>query len=249
MKKLFCSFALVSALVSLSFAQSIHAAGPNPAPLQPAAPPYCHPCLFYGGDLDPAGPDPNGLEDDQVLSFVGVNTVYIPFTVPAGHQWTVGGLFVNVLSTADVVDPAKATYSISTGLSRGNAGAVIATATASATYSPTGRSWSRYTEYTLLVDTHPTVLQSGTYWLSVVPRCTNPNDSICHSAHYYASDVEDDPPLNHFGPFEPGNDSFLNSTVNGDYYVQTWGNNGACDGVGCNRFSGGVIGTAQRAGD
>lgn len=245
-RKILCSLLLLSALVSLSLAQSLRTAGPNPAPLAPTVPPYCHPCLFYGGDFDPAGSNPNGLDSDQVLSTGGSYTLYIPFVVPAGQQWTVGGLFVNVLSTANVVDPAKATYSISTGVSRGNAGTTIATATGPTTYAPTGRSWNGYTEYTLTVTTHPTILQPGTYWLSVVARCTNPPDQVCHTARYYVSDVEDDPPSNRVG-FEPGNDSFLSSTVLNDYYSQTWGTNGVCSGFGCNRFSAGVIGKAQKS--
>ncbi len=249
MKRLLRPFFLLSALASLSFAQSLRAAGPAPAPLAPTVPAYCHPCLFYGGDLDPTSPLADGLESDQVLSTAGVSAVYVPFIIPSGQEWTVGGLFVNLLSIADVVDPAKATYSISTGVSKGNAGTVIATATGPTTYTPTGRSYNGYTEYTLLVQTHPTVLQAGTYWLSVVARCTNPKDQTCQTARYYVSDVEDSPPPNHVGPFEPANDSFDTSAVTGDFYVPTWGNNGACAGLGCNRFSAGVIGKAQKTGD
>lgn len=250
MKKPLCFVTfLISLVASLSSAQSIRDAGPNSAPLRPTPPAYCHPCLFYGGDFDPSGPQPDGVESDQVLSFVGISTTYVPFTIPPGEQWTIGGLFVNLLSTAAVVDPLKATYAISSGISVGNAGTTVAAATGPVTFNATGRGWNGYTEYTLLVSTHPTVLQPGTYWLSVVARCTNPNDPPCHYAHYYVSDVEDDPPVNHLG-IEPGNDSFLNSTVNGDYYVQTWGLHGICgEGEGCNRFSAGVIGTAQKTGD
>jgi len=248
-KTLLCSILLLGATATLSSAQSLRAAGPNPVPLEPTAPPYCHPCLFYGGDLDPANALTNGLENDQVLSTGGTYEVYVPFVVPQGQQWTIGNLFVNLFSRVAVIDPAKATYSISTGVSTGNAGTTIATATGPASLSPTGRSWDNYTEYTLLVQTHPTVLQAGTYWMSVVARCTNPKDASCQTARYYMSDDEDDPPLNHFGPFEPANDSFFSSTVTGAFYGQTWGNNGACGGVGCNRFSAGVIGTAQTTGD
>jgi hypothetical protein len=248
MSKTLCVMVLLAAMASLSSAQSLRAAGPNTAPLQPTAPAYCRPCLYYGGDFDPAGSNPNGLDSDQVLSTGGSYTLYLPFVVPVGQQWTVGGLFINVLSTADLVDPAKATYSISTGVSKGNAGTTIATATGPTTYAPTGRSYNGYTEYTLLVSTHPTVLQPGKYWLSVVARCTNPEDETCQTARYYVSDVEDDPPPNHVG-IEPGNDSFLTATPLDDYYAPTWGDNGVCSGFGCNRFSAGVIGTAQKTGD
>ena len=55
-------------------------------------------------------------------------------------------------------------------------------------------------------------LQAGTYWLSVVPECTNTNDYNCNYATYYETGVEDDPPLHHYGPLEPSDDSFLTAT-------------------------------------
>ena len=246
MTKLWCFLLLLSALCFSASAQSLRDAGPNRVPATAAVPPYCHPCLFYSGDFDPAGSNPNGLDSDQVLSTGGSYTLYIPFIVPVGQQWTVGGLFINVLSTASVVDPStRATYSLSTDVSRGNAGTMIGSSTGPTTYTPTGRNWNGYTEYTLQVSTHPTLLQAGRYWLSVVARCTNPKDQTCQTARYYVSDVEDDPPVNRVG-LEPGNDSFLSSTVLDDYYTQTWGDHGVCSGFGCNRFSAGVIGTAQK---
>lgn len=241
---------LLAAIAPVSSAQSIRAARPNTVPLQPVAPPYCHPCLFYGGDMNPTNPLTNAVEDDQVLQTEPyINTVYVPFVVPDGEQWTIGGLFVNLLSETNVVDPLRATYSILTGVSRGDPGTTIATGTAPVSYTPTGRSWNGYTEYTLAANVHTTVLQSGTYWLSLMARCTNPKDGACQLADYYISDVEDNPPLNHVGPFEPANDSFFSGSAGEDFFVPTWGINGPCNGVGCNRFSAGVIGTAQKTGD
>jgi hypothetical protein len=150
--------------------------------------------------MNPTNPLTNGVEDDQVLQTEPyTNTVYVPFVVPDGEQWTVGGLFVNLLSYTNVVDPLRATYSISTGVSKGDAGTTIAIGTAPVSYAPTGRSYESYTEYTLLANIHTTVLQPGTYWLSLMARCTNPKDTACHLADYYISDVEDNPPLNVWG--------------------------------------------------
>jgi hypothetical protein len=245
-----CSLLFLVATVSVSFSQSIRTAGPNRAPLAPTTPSYCHPCLFYGGDMDPTNPLTNGLGSEQVLQTAPYTTaVFVPFEVPSGEQWTVGSIFVNLLSVANVVDPARAAYSISTGVSRGNGGTTITSGTGPVTYLPTGRSWNGYTEYTLLANIHATVLQPGTYWLSLVARCTNPKDQTCQVAQYYVSDVEDDPPLNHVGPFEPLNDSYFSGANQDAFFVPTWGIRGACDGLGCNRFSAGVIGTAQSAGD
>jgi hypothetical protein len=233
-------------LAPWSVGQDLRSRGVAPLPLEmPTPPPYCSPCLFYGGDFDATNPNANALENDLVLTFDLIpRIISIPFVVPSGRRWTVGGLFVNEISLQNFIDPAAATYSISTGVSLGNAGTVIATGTAHATYSPTGRTWSGMSEYTVQVKTKAIVLQPGTYWLSVVPRCTNQNDAQCKQAEYFASDVEDNPPPNHRGS-EPGNDSFFTSPEGGLFFVPTAGENGFCS-LGCNRFSAGVLGTQQK---
>jgi hypothetical protein len=249
MKTSLCSILLLVATATLSFAQNLYAGQQSLALVQPTPPPYCKPCLFYGGDFDPTNPDANGIENDKVLTWgLMPNAVYVPFIVPSGQQWTVGGLFVNVLSQNTAIDPPLAVYSISTGVSTGNAGTTLLTRTAQATYVPTGRSWNGLTEYTVKVHVRPVTLQADTYWLSVLPWCSNPGDSQCVSAAYYISDVEDNPPPHHKGS-EPGNDSFFSGSLGNEYFVPTWGPNGQCGGLGCNRFSAGVIGTVQATSD
>jgi hypothetical protein len=238
---------LFFALTALSAGQDLRSKGFTPSAVAPPTPPpYCSPCLFYGGDFDPTSPNANGLENDKVFLWnLMPNVVYVPFVVPSGEQWTVGGLFVNVLSAESSISPPAALYSISTGVSKGNGGMTVVSGTSSASYSPTGRSWNGLNEYTVKVKLRPIALQSGTYWLSVVPRCTDPNDSSCDTAAYFITDVEDNPPLNHKG-IEPGNDSFISSGFLNEYFVPTWGTNGQCGGLGCNRFSAGVVGTVAR---
>jgi hypothetical protein len=213
---------------------------PKPQDSPARVPDYCKPCLFYGGDFDPSNVNANGLWNG--VSVVS-GEVLVPFTVGRGETWLVTGLFTNNLSNVSVIDPQKANWSISKGVTTGSGGYTIASGTARATYTPTGRSGFGYTEYTVLVHT-PTVivLRPGTYWLTVVPLCTNSADSLCGGALYYESNTEDSPPLDHYGLLEPNDLSYFNSADFGDTYAPTWGPSGACGGVGCDRFSAGVLG-------
>ncbi len=208
---------------------------------KPADPPdYCRPCLFYGGDFDPSDPLADGLWNGDSLLASG--EVLVPFTIPKDQIWLVTGLFTNNLSSSSVIDPKKANWSISKGVTTGSGGHTIASGTARATYTPTGRSGFGLTEYTVLVQT-PTVivLGPGTYWLTVVPLCTNSADSAC-DALFYESDTEESPPLNHYGPLEPNDLSYFNSASFGYTYAPAWGASGVCGGIGCDRFSAGVLG-------
>jgi hypothetical protein len=246
MNKTLCAILLLSAMVSFSNAQSVRSVGKNSAPLVPTPPPYCHPCLFYGGDLDPTGPGANGLLNTKSRAVPDGAAVYVPFVIPEGTQWVIEGLFANVDSEQTVIDPPVATYYISRGVSSGGAGTLITTGDAPATYTPTGRALLPTVEYTVLVSIPKMVLQSGTYWMAVVPHCTEHGDSQCSSALYWLSDVEDVPPPNHVG-FEPWDDSFWDSEGNNAYYSPTWGVGGGCNDVGCDRFSAGVIGVVQKS--
>jgi hypothetical protein len=216
---------------------------------QPTPPSYCKPCLFYGGDFDPDGPTPNMLSNGDDLFPQG--TVYVPFAVPPNQTWTVTGFLSNNLSEASVakIEPPEIEWSISTGVSQGDAGTVIASGTAKASLTPTGRSWDGMNEYTVLgrLNTDEIfTLTSGHYWLTAVPVCTNDGPDQCEGQSYYVTDVEDMPPPQAKG-FESTDESYL--YLPGAYYfVETGGSNGVCAGVnggGCDKFSAGLLGTAQ----
>ncbi len=166
----------------------------------------------------------------------GYNAIYAPFIVPRGTQWTVTGVFTNNTSNVNRVDPAQAYWEIREGVSQGNIGTLVASGTSAALYHPTGRSLVGFFEFTVLVKGINVPLQAGTYWLSVVPECTNTNDYNCNYARYYESSVQDDPPLHHYGPLEPSDDSFF------DCYQ-----GGACKSLflldEIDRLSDGVLGT------
>jgi len=219
---------------------------------QPTPPPYCKPCLFYGGDFDAAGPSPNVLSNqDAILN--GQATVYVPFAVPPNQTWTIGGLFSNNMLTRADLAPPQIQWSISTGVSQGNPGTVIASGTAKATLIATGRTWNGMNEYTALGHlsaNQMVTLTPGHYWMSAVPVCTYNlgTDPPCSGANYYISDVEDVPPP-HAKGFESTDESyFYVPGVQQYYFVETGGPDGLCSqqggGGGCDKFSAGLLGTA-----
>ena len=206
--------------------------------LPPAAPHYCNPCLFYGGDMDPGNQLTGDLSNEMDL-INRYNAVYAPFIVPQGTQWTVTGVFTNNLSTVNRVDPAQSYWEIREGVSSGNIGTLVASGTGAALYFPTGRNEGGFFEFTTLVKGINVPLQAGTYWLSVVPECTNTNDYNCNYAGYYENTVEDDPPLHHYGPLEPSGESFFNCYQGGSCEPMTR----VCGSIAvCTRFSEGVLG-------
>jgi hypothetical protein len=238
MKSALAVFAL--ALLSLSaFAQDEQ---------EPTPPSYCKPCLFYGGDFDISGPSPNALLNQNTY-VEGSSAVYVPFAVPPNQTWTVAGLFSNNMLSTATLDPPQMQWSISTGISQGNPGIVIASGTAQATLTPTGRSWNGMNEYTALgrLNANELVtLTPGHYWMTAVPQCTVQSiRSPCSGARYYMSDVEDVPPPEAKG-FESLDESYLFGA--GQYFSETGGPNGICSqeggGGGCDKFSAGLLGTA-----
>lgn len=261
MKKLLCCVALVAALIPFAGRQAaaqdikvspvpalswIMATHPVPGTLtiaptqkEPAAPPYCNPCLFYGGDFDSSSSEAQGIANTNSL-LVPETTVYVPFAVPGGQRWQISGLFTNDLATDfQGIDPMQSTWSISSGVSGGTGGTVIASGTASASFNPTGRSGFGFNEFTDLVRFSSAVtLGPGIYWLSVVPQCTNTGNSLCSSSYYFLSNTQQG---NHFGPYEPEARTFINSSFFGYNYLNV------CDvtTIGCRVYSAGVLGKAR----
>jgi hypothetical protein len=216
-------------------------------------------CLFYGGDFvfNPLGPPflPNGLanESDLILSGTPYGAAtWVPFTVPAGKGWEVTGLFTNNLSSYGVLDQAPtepvaaAFWSINEGVSAGSAGTVIASGTSAATSTPTGRAAFGLTEYTVQVTGLSFPLAPGTYWMAVVPICTNTGDPYCGGV-WFESDVEyiNSTATNALGPAEQVDASFFDSAFFGFSFYPTNGPIGACFGFGCDAFSAGVLGKKE----
>jgi len=213
-------------------------------------------CLFYGGDFldNPLYPSalPNALANETTVEVPGSPygaATWVPFTVPAGQTWDVRGLFTNNLALYGVLDqgaePTSVAYwSINEGLFAGNGGTVLASGTSPATSTPTGRAAFGQTEFTVQVTGLSVTLTSGTYWMAVVPICTNTADPYCTGV-FFTSDVEylNTTPANAFGPAEQVDASFLDSPYFGLSVDPANGSLGACAGAGCDAFSAGVLGT------
>ena len=235
MKRILLALAVLSAS---TFAQNAQ---------QPTPPPYCKPCLFYGGDFDPSGPTPNSLRNQDALT--GYAAISVGFGVPPNQTWTVDGFFSNNLAQASVPElgPPEIEWSISTGVSEGNGGTVIASGITKASLTPTGRSWDNMNEYTVLGRLSADqifTLTPGHYWMTAVPVCNF--IGVCGGQYFYLTDVED-VPSPHAKGFESTDVHYWNvpPTYN---FVQLGGPTGACSqpgwGGGCDKFSAGLLGTA-----
>ena len=214
-------------------------------------------CLFYGGDFlyNPLYPAiANALANESTLEIPGVPygaATWVPFTVPAGETWKVSGLFTNNLATYGVLDqgvePTSVAYwSINEQVFPGNPGIVLDSGTSPATSTPTGRAAFDTSEYTVQVTGLSITLAPGSYWMTVVPICTNAADPYCDGV-FFASDVEyiNTKPVNAFGPPEPIDTSFFDSPLFGTSFGPTNGPLGACAGAGCDAFSAGVLGKVK----
>jgi hypothetical protein len=172
---------------------------------------------------------PIGLANDDVFYEMLHSTVYVPFLVPSGQIWTIIGLFSNDTTGYGYIVPPRIEWSISSGISTGNPGTVIASGTAGATLTPTGRSDSGAVEYTALGRLTPeatVTLTAGVYWMTAVPVCTA-DVGACRSDNstFGISSVEDIPAPNHKG-FEPNDLTYFTSPSENIYFLPTAGPGG-----------------------
>ena len=152
-----------------------------------AAPSYCTPCLFYGGDFDPSSPAADTFANENIYpgGSQTLSQIYSPFTVPAGQKWNVTGLFINTIAYPTALDPVATPWEIRSKIPKagGSGGTLVASGTANATMTATGRSLNGVPEYTILVTwSTPVVLPAGTYWENVTPQCTDLNNTQCDGA-------------------------------------------------------------------
>jgi hypothetical protein len=204
-------------------------------------PTVCAPvCLLYTGDNNPASGSTNGFANENTL-LVPDTQDYGAFAVPAGQTWTVDGAFINTIADGyNGIDPTTSTWSISSGVSEGDAGTTVASGTSTAAgtaFIPTGRFPFGFTEYSLKVKISPAVvLSSGTYWLNITPQCTDSGNGSCSIAQYFWDDTFG---LNNYGIIPPANVSYFNSS----YFGFDYANLCEVSSTGCQVFSFGIIGT------
>jgi len=213
----------------------------NPSHQTSTRPNYCKPCLFYAGDFDSNASDANGLANEfDIIVSTGAAT-YAPFIVPKGKVWTVTGLFTNnILTNGEVIDPAISPYEIREGIpaAGGTGGKLVCHGRKHSTLVVAGQALD-FTIYATKVEhIKGCVLRAGKYWMSVIPYCTNPKNSVCINA-YRSFEVNDDGAMAHrFGPLEPANNSFFNSAFFGAVWEPSSKEQSSA------RFSDGVEGTS-----
>jgi hypothetical protein len=206
------------------------------------APPYCHPCLFYGGDFDAANPLSGSIGNMDTLEIQNQETE-VPFRIRSGQTWTVIALFSNNFATVPHLYPPQIEWSIREGITAGRGGKLIASGTVAASLTPTGRSFEGEDEYTALGYLSPNTIVTlgpGIYWMTAVPVCNVDLVDTCQGALFSISSVEDVPPPNHVG-YEPNDHSYIYWLDGRDYFAPLAGQGGLCT-TGCDRFSAGLLG-------
>jgi hypothetical protein len=229
MKKILLAVTMVALTLTAAAASKkpIPASNPNgygtvPKQLAPPGipPALCHPCLFYGGDLDPNAGTAEGFSDENTL-FVNGSSTYASFNVPAGGQAKVTGILFNIQADANF-DPNTATYDIRSGVSSGDGGTEIASGSGTITVATTGRVFVGLTEFTVLVSlSTPVSLTAGEYWFNMTPTCTNGAvDGSCYVGRMFFSNTTSGT-NNVDGHAQSGNSLFLNSTYFG-FVFEPW---------------------------
>lgn len=146
-----------------------------------------HPCVYYGGDIDPNDPEENGLSNENTL-FIQCSWTYTEVNVPVPTK--ISAAFTNNLQTYGIVDPKTANWDFRVGVSEGNGGTDIGNGATPALLTTTGRSAFGYDEYELLTRISLS-LPTGNVWFDVQPNCTNPNDPDCNAEpRYFESDTD-----------------------------------------------------------
>ncbi len=238
-RKMFGSTALVAALVAF-FCLAASAQRPSPtktigeqnlgAPSGKApglaAPTYCSPCLFYGGDSDPSNINANGLWDNN-SSYLGLNgIVYTPFEVTKPTKCggkcdtSITGIGGNIEMYPYPPTIDSVAWSIVGGVAAGGTPAsttVICSGTDTApVITDTGRLFfGFYEEYNVLAAATCPALEPAKKGGAAIYWQTNQvNTSIYQLA--YESNVPDTPPPNAVGNPEPVDDSFFYGPAFGD---------------------------------
>lgn len=227
-------------------AASLHLAGSADEGVEFAGdgvpPALCDPCLFYGGDLNPASRNANGFSDEDSVFIPGSSTYGAFFS---RTTVTVTGILFNLQADANF-DPLTASYDVRTGVSEGNGGTSLASGTASIQVAATGRIFTLINEYTVLVRLPaPLVLNPGEYWFNVTPTCTNgATDGSCSVGRFFASNTTQK--TNQvLGSHQPQAEAFLNSAFFGLSWVNWCDADLGLNARQCGRLSFGLTGEAR----
>ena len=169
-----------------------HGIPEDQTPIKLSAPHACtlskqHPCIYYGGDIDPNDPQENAFTNENTL-LIPVSWTYNEINVPA-VSLRISAAFSNNLQTFGLIDPDTANWDFRIGVREEYGGTSIASGTSPAKLTDTGRNAFSFEEYELLVKT-PVTLPAGHVWFDVEPNCTNPENPDCSEGRYFESDTD-----------------------------------------------------------
>lgn len=142
-----------------------------------------HPCVYYGGDINPKDLEENGLSNENTL-LIPDSWTYTEVRAPI--EFRVFAAFTNNLQTYGIIDPQTANWDFRVGVSEGLGGTDIGNGTGPAQLTSTGRSAFAFEEYELLTKSS-VWLPTGNVWFDVEPNCTNENDPDCSNGRYLES--------------------------------------------------------------
>ena len=202
--------------------------------------PFCPPktCLYYAGDFDSNSPAANGLWNIDDMDFNAETWVGVR---PAQSVLLTGVTFNQFLNNSQVgVNPTP--FFVSAGVSSGNGGHLVCRTSGNATLTIYGQSDFGFTQYSYTIKKLSKACQlrkNKIYFVNLWPIY---NDGTTIG---YVVDMEDSPPPNHRGWKNVLDNSFFWSSYFGVNYQSTWGNSGACNGVGCDAFSIALTGRKQ----
>jgi hypothetical protein len=148
-----------------------------------------HPCVYYGGDIDPNDPEETGLSNENDLAIGTPSWTYTEITVPVASI-RVSAAFTNNLQTYGIIDPQTANWDFRIGVHEYYGGISIGSGTSAALLTDTGRNYLGLEEYELLTRAS-VALPKGDLWFDVQPNCTNQSDPDCvNSGRYFESDTD-----------------------------------------------------------
>jgi hypothetical protein len=207
---------------------------------RPPQPSFCAtPCLYYSGDFDPNGSNPQGLWSGNNATDWG--DILHAFAPPGSGNYLITGASVNIATNETSGGVASIPYAIYTGVTTGNDGTVVCEGDATVTMSPYGVGYlglSQY-NYSIVINNSECQVTGGTtYWLDMEVQYNDSNGLL------YELDVEDSSPPNAYGWPSMLDESYSYSTFFGeDDYVGTSADDGPCDGFGCDLFSFSISGS------
>lgn len=130
-------------------------------------PVHADPILWYNGDdISVGGTLSGGGAADEITSNIGYYRAYDDFSI-SGPMWHVTSIWCN--NAMSIPGITQASWEIRSGMAPGNGGTIIASGSAAATLTPTGRFINLVPEYTVSLSGLNLFLTPGTYWLNVSP--------------------------------------------------------------------------------